>query len=246
MPPTELAIQEHPPPASIVEHDKLAAIQLAKAVHDLGLSQQIQGRQYLKAEAWSFAARILSLGVETDDPKPFTDTNNQPGYACRARVLDSDGRVLASASAICTRWEKRWTTADDFAIYSMSQTRAVGKAFRIALGALAQLAGFEPVSVEELDEHEVVREESKPGQAATTRAKASKAELAAVAAAGAGLTTTEARRIVVATSDNPKLIYSDQVADIIAALESAPREVLADPVGETLIDADFDDLPTDE
>ena len=45
--------------------------------------------------------------------------------------------------AICTNKEKRQTAFDEYAVASMAQTRAVGKAYRIYLGWIMKMAGFE-------------------------------------------------------------------------------------------------------
>ncbi len=46
--------------------------------------------------------------------------------------------------------EKRWGTAEEFAIKSMAQTRASAKALRNAFGWVAELAGFESTPAEEM------------------------------------------------------------------------------------------------
>jgi hypothetical protein len=144
-----------PTPSSGVVHslaqDAAAARELARFVREQSLSQTIQGREYLTAEAWSAAGRLLGLRIVCDEPKAFTGMEGAGGYSCRAHLYDANGVQIAEAGAICLRGEKRWMHADEFQIYSMAQTRASGKAHRMALSALAKLAGFEAAPVEEMD-----------------------------------------------------------------------------------------------
>lgn len=48
------------------------------------------------------------------------------------------------------RSEKRWGTADEYAVNSMAQTRASAKALRNAFGWVAELAGYQSTPAEEM------------------------------------------------------------------------------------------------
>ena len=50
------------------------------------------------------------------------------------------------------RAERKWAKADDYAIRSMSQTRATSKALRLPLGFVMQLAGFDATPADEIPE----------------------------------------------------------------------------------------------
>ena len=60
------------------------------------------------------------------------------------RGAHPDGRVVGAAESECSRAERRWKTADPYAIRSMAQTRAIGRALRAPLGQIVVLAGYEP------------------------------------------------------------------------------------------------------
>ena len=51
---------------------------------------------------------------------------------------------------MCSNREERWRNADEYAIKSMSITRASGKAYRIPLSFLAVMAGLEVTPAEEM------------------------------------------------------------------------------------------------
>jgi hypothetical protein len=63
--------------------------------------------------------------------------------------------------AICSNKEGSKKFFDEYAILSMAQTRAVGKAFRNQLAWLMKAAGFEATPAEEMD---FVHEEKKPSR----------------------------------------------------------------------------------
>lgn len=147
---TELVVYEAPVPTEVVQYSTTVATELARVVKEQRLSTTIQGREYLTAEAWGAAGEMLDLSVRVDEPKPFTDSKGGLGYACRAHLYRPDGRELSTAVAICTRSETRWSRADDYALYSMSQTRAISKAYRSRLSFIAVLAGYEPTPAEEM------------------------------------------------------------------------------------------------
>jgi hypothetical protein len=146
----EVAVYEAPLPQEVVRYAGGVAEELARVVKQRGLSKVIQGKDYLTAEAWGAAGEMMDLSVKLDEPQPFTDLTGKRGYSCRASLYRPDGRELSSAVAICTRSERRWSSADDYALYSMAQTRAIGKAYRSRLSFIAVLAGYEPTPAEEM------------------------------------------------------------------------------------------------
>jgi hypothetical protein len=146
----EVAIYEAPTPVEVTRYAGGVAEELARVVKQRGLSKVIQGKEYLTAEAWGAAGEMMDLSVKLDEPQPFTDSTGKRGYSCRASLYRPDGRELSSAVAICTRSERRWASADDYALYSMAQTRAIGKAYRSRLSFIAVLAGYEPTPAEEM------------------------------------------------------------------------------------------------
>jgi hypothetical protein len=72
------------------------------------------------------------------------------GFEARVEARTLDGRVIGAAEAMCTRNERRWKSADDYAIRSMAQTRATSKALRGPLGFVVTLAGYQATPAEEM------------------------------------------------------------------------------------------------
>lgn len=168
---TALAVYEAPPPvaASVFGTDDtdeimVRASRVAHAVQALvqsqGFASNIQGRQHVNVEGWNGLGGLLGLGVRVDFVRPFTDSTGATGYEAAVSIIRGDGHVIGGAQSICTRAERTWRTRDDYAIYSMAQTRATGKAYRSALSWLMKMAGFEATPAEEMPE---------PAPAAPTR-----------------------------------------------------------------------------
>ena len=118
------------------------------------LTSNIKGKVYPHVEAWQFSGALLGLF-----PKLISleDIGKDGFYRYKATVNiieSSTGNIVGSGVAICSNSEKSKQYFDEYAIASMAQTRAVGKAFRLCLGWLLKAAGFEPTSAEEMDSHE--------------------------------------------------------------------------------------------
>jgi len=220
------AVAAYMAPDQVIRSDAQAATEIARVVREQGLSKTISGREYLTAEAWSMVGRVLGLAVTVDDPQPFTDTYNQTGYACRAHVHDRHGVLIATASAICTRNERRWSNADEYAIFSMAQTRAVGKAHRVGLSAIAVLAGFQATPAEEAEITTNLADPvaSAPG-APMPRRRASALDKDAIRYASGALTADE-RNAIIRPYTSEGMLYADVVPEVLEALASAQREIV--------------------
>lgn len=69
---------------------------------------------------------------------------------CEVRNINS-GQLVATGIAICSNFEHSKKRFDEYAILSMAQTRAIGKAYRNLLAWLMKAAGFEATPAEEMD-----------------------------------------------------------------------------------------------
>ncbi len=61
-----------------------------------------------------------------------------------------DGAVIGFGSAICSNVEAKKKGFDEYAVLSMAQTRAIGKAYRNSIGWVMKLAGYEATPKEEM------------------------------------------------------------------------------------------------
>lgn len=110
----------------------------------------IKGEQYLEFGDWQILGRFYGSTVSTEWTRAIERNGKVWGYEARVVVL-KDGVVISSAEGMCTRSEKRWMQADEYAIRSMAQTRTSAKALRNAFGWVAELAGMKSTPAEEMD-----------------------------------------------------------------------------------------------
>ncbi len=112
----------------------------------------IRGKTYLEFGDWQVLARFYGATVEIEWTKELP---NNKGYEARA-LVKRGGEVISSAEGMCTRDEKRWKDADEYAVRSMAQTRTSAKALRNAFGWVAELAGYSATPAEEMPREEPV------------------------------------------------------------------------------------------
>lgn len=130
---------------------------LQRFVQERKLTANIQGKSYPLVEAWQFAGSQLGLIPIVKDVRnlgecsPVTDDATYKYEATVEVVRLSDGMVMSRGYAVCSNKERSKRSFDEYAIASMAQTRAVGKAYRNILAWLMKAAGFEATPAEEMD-----------------------------------------------------------------------------------------------
>ena len=131
--------------------------QLAKLIKEKGLSSNIQGKQFVNVEGWQFAGASLGLMPIITETTDLTRRGTEPGQVeikymakCEVRNINT-GQLVATGVAICSNFEHSKKRFDEYAILSMAQTRAIGKAYRNLLAWLMKAAGFEATPAEEMD-----------------------------------------------------------------------------------------------
>ena len=115
------------------------------------LFTNIKGKNYVNVEGWQIAGAFTGTFpvVEKVDELPA-----KPGeYKYRAEVSlrDKEGKMVGYGVAICSNRETGKKNFDEYAVASMAQTRAVGKAYRMKIGWLLKVAGYETTPAEEMD-----------------------------------------------------------------------------------------------
>lgn len=128
------------------------AVQLTKFIDDNRLSVNIAGKKYVMVEGWQFAGSQLGLtAIPTDAENVSADAEIK--YKASAEVFHvSTGTLVSRGFAICSNKESKKKSFDEYAVASMAQTRAIGKAYRNNLSWLMKLAGFEGTPVEEISD----------------------------------------------------------------------------------------------
>lgn len=127
------------------------ASELQRFVKEQKLTVNIKGKNYPLVESWQFAGSQLGL---IPIIQSVTDLSNDKEIKYQA-IVDvirlSDNSVISRGFAICSNKEANKRQWDEYAICSMAQTRATGKAFRNILSWLMKAAGFEATPAEEMD-----------------------------------------------------------------------------------------------
>ena len=131
--------------------------ELSQLIKEKGLSSNIQGKQFVNVEGWQFAGASLGLMPIITETTDLTRRGTEPGQVeikymakCEVRNITS-GQLVATGVALCSNFERSKKGFDEYAILSMAQTRAIGKAYRNLLAWLMKAAGFESTPAEEMD-----------------------------------------------------------------------------------------------
>ena len=152
------------PSYSLINKDSMLqlATELSKLIKEKGLSSNIQGKQFVNVEGWQFCGASLGLmPIITDTKDLSNETTIKYMATCEVRNINT-GNVVATGIALCSNAEKTKRYFDEYAILSMAQTRAIGKAYRNLLAWLMKAAGFEATPAEEMDF--AVEEPKKPSK----------------------------------------------------------------------------------
>jgi len=141
------------PSYSIINKDSMLqlATELSQLIKEKKLSSNIQGKEFVNVEGWQFCGASLGLmPIITSTQDLSNETSIKYMATCEVRNITT-GTVVATGIALCSNAEKTKRYFDEYAILSMAQTRAIGKAYRNLLAWLMKAAGFEATPAEEMD-----------------------------------------------------------------------------------------------
>ena len=123
-----------------------------------GLNTKDKEAEYVTVEGWEVLGTMLGIVPDTRIVEEMkNDKDRTIGFKARATLYQNPtftdgkitgGHVLATAEAYCTRddFQKKY-----FSMASMAQTRALGKAYRMALSWIMKMAGFESTYAEDME-----------------------------------------------------------------------------------------------
>ena len=155
------------PSYHMVNKDSMLSLsnELKRFVKDAHLVSNIKGKDYCNVEAWQMAGASLGLFPIITNVQDLSKEGEIKYMAtCEVRSYQ-DNKLVSVGIAICSNKEGSKKYFDEYAILSMAQTRAVGKAFRNQLAWLMKAAGFEATPAEEMDfAHDEPKKPSKPVQ----------------------------------------------------------------------------------
>jgi len=123
---------------------------LKELVVDNKLYTQIKGRNYVNVEGWQIAGAFTGIFPVVEVVENLSQGTNYK-YRAEVSLRDSTGNKVGYGVAICTNKEPGKSLFDEYAVCSMAQTRAIGKAFRMKIGWLLKVAGYETTPTEEMD-----------------------------------------------------------------------------------------------
>jgi hypothetical protein len=124
---------------------------LAKFIKENKLSTQVQGREYVNVEGWQYAGSRLGIVPIVEDILNVS-TEAEVKYQAKVTLFDMRSQQTVGAGfAVCSNKESGKKSYQEFAISSMAQTRAIGKAYRNILAWIIRAAGYEPTPAEEMD-----------------------------------------------------------------------------------------------
>lgn len=148
-----MELQQTNPSYELINKDSMLQLsnELSKLIKEKGLSSNIQGKQFVNVEGWQFAGASLGLMPIITETTDLSKEGELKYMAkCEVRNITS-GQLVATGIALCSNHEKTKKYFDEYAILSMAQTRAIGKAYRNLLAWLMKAAGFEATPAEEMD-----------------------------------------------------------------------------------------------
>jgi len=122
-----------------------------------GLNRSNKEAEYVTVEGWEVLGTFLGIVPVTTIISEIKNKQERTvGYVARATlyqnpIIENDeivgGTVIARAEA---QADRSGFQKDLFAIASMAQTRALGKAYRMGLSWIMKMAGFEGTPAEEM------------------------------------------------------------------------------------------------
>lgn len=128
------------------------AVQMAILLKNIVVQQKlftpIQGKNYVMVEGWQLAGFLTGMNVIVEEPKDLSKSG-EIKYSATAKIYKGE-TLVGVGYAICSSKESKKTKFDEYAILSMAQTRAIGKAYRNKIGFMMKLAGFQSTPGEEM------------------------------------------------------------------------------------------------
>ena len=114
------------------------------------LYTNIKGKNYVHIEGWQFAGGMMGLIPKVAKVENLSNDKEVKWKADVELVNAKTGQAVSYGFAICSSKETTKKGFDEYAILSMAQTRAVGKAYRNLIGWVMKLAGYEGTPSEEM------------------------------------------------------------------------------------------------
>jgi hypothetical protein len=131
-------------------------------------------KNYVHVDGWQFAGGLLGMVPKVVEIKDLSNENKTKWQAEVEIIKLETEKIIGRGFAICDNKEKGKTGFDEYAVLSMAQTRATGKAFRNSIGWIIKLAGYETTPAEEMKEEKEKIKTAKPVAKRTVKSVQSK------------------------------------------------------------------------
>lgn len=132
-------------------------VQMANVLKGHIVKQQlytnIKGKNYVHIEGWQFAGGLMGMFPKIKKVENLSTDKEKKWFAEVEIIRLKDDKVIGFGAAICSDKEYKKKSFDEYALLSMAQTRAIGKAYRNIIGWVMKLAGYEGTPKEEMKEH---------------------------------------------------------------------------------------------
>lgn len=144
------------------------ATDLAKFIKENKLYQNIQGKDYVNVEGWQYAGSRLGV-LPIIDQVVNISTDVELKYQAKVNLINlRTYQIIGAGFAVCSNKEQGKKYYQEFAIASMAQTRAIGKAYRNILAWIITAAGYCPTPAEEVDYTNELQAKEEPAPTAPT------------------------------------------------------------------------------
>jgi len=136
-------------PAEVIGRAQVIANALAPIIEKQKLFTVIGGKKHVWVEGWTTMLAMLNVFPTVDFVRKL-ERPDEVAYEARVVLKFADGRVFA-AEHMCSNREAGKSGWPEYAVKSMAQTRAVGKAARLSFSWIMSLAGYATTPAEEMD-----------------------------------------------------------------------------------------------
>lgn len=127
------------------------ATSLKSLIVQNNLYTNIKGKNYVNVEGWQIAGAFTGTFPVVEKVEELSAKPGEFKYRAEVSLRDNEGKTVGYGVAICSNREAGKKNFDEYAVASMAQTRAVGKAYRMKIGWLLKVAGYETTPAEEMD-----------------------------------------------------------------------------------------------
>ena len=145
----ELSIKSNYDPSTVSSMVSMSKV-LKNHIATQGLSTNILGKQYVNIEGWCFAGGLMGMSARITNVENISSGTEKKWRADAEIFRIKDNIVIGNGTAICSNLETKKKTFDEYAVCSMSQTRAISKAYRNMIGWVIKLSGYDGTPSEEM------------------------------------------------------------------------------------------------